>query len=242
MRETAIIIKREFKSYFLSPIAYVIGCLFLVIIGWLFFRALFLESTLIEARMTQFFSLLPITFLVLCPALTMRLWSEERKLGTLELLMTFPAKISHLIFGKFLAALLFLAVLLALTLPYAFTLNMYAELDWGPVIGGYLGAILLAGACLGVGLFFSSITRDQIIAFILTVVVLTLFYLMGQPDLLTFMPDSLSRLFVTMSLANAFNSIARGVLDSRDILYYVGFAGLFLYLNSVVLQTKKWRG
>jgi ABC-2 type transport system permease protein len=242
MHETAIIIKREFKSYFLSPIAYVIGVLFLLIVGWLFFRMLFVEGGYIEARMAQFFMLLPITFLVLCPALTMRLWSEERKLGTLELLMTFPAKIWHLILGKFLAALLFLTVLLVLTLPYAFTLGTYAELDWGPVIGGYLGAVLLAAACLGVGLFFSSITRDQIVAFILTVVVLTLFYLMGQPDLLTFLPDWLSRPLVTMSLANAFNSIARGVLDSRDVLYYVGFAGLFLYLNSVILQTKKWRG
>jgi ABC-2 type transport system permease protein len=242
MRELAVIFKREFRSYFLSPIAYVVGAIFLVVGAGLFFRTVFLEGTLLEARMNSYFMFLPMAFLLLAPALTMRLWSEERKLGTLELLLTFPVKTWQLILGKFLAALAFMVILLVLTLPYPLTLNHYAELDWGPVMGGYIGAVLMAGAYLSVGLFCSSVSRDQIIALLLSVTVLFVLYAMGQPDWLYFAPNWLTRPMVTLSLSNAFTSISKGVLDSRDILYYLGITSLFLYLNSVVLEAKKWQG
>ena len=242
MRETAIVFRREFKSYFLSPIAYLIGAVFLTYGGWAFFRVVFLEGSYIEARMNQYFAELPFYFLLLAPALTMRAWSEERKLGTLELLLTFPAKNSQLILGKFFAALAFLTLLLILTLTYPLTLATYADLDWGPVLGGYIGAFLLAGAYLSVGLFCSSISKDQIIALVISLTVLAAFYMMGRPDYIMFLPDWLARPLSALSLQTAFLSVARGVIDSRDVIYYLGFTGLFLYLNSVVLQAKKWQG
>jgi ABC-2 type transport system permease protein len=127
-------------------------------------------------------------------------------------------------------------------LPYPLTLDAYAELDWGPVMGGYIGAVLMAGAYLAVGLFCSSVTRDQIIALLLSVLLLAILYMIGLPFLLLFAPDWLARPMVTLSLSNAFNSISKGVLDSRDILYYLGITSLFLYLNGVVLEAKKWQG
>lgn len=242
MHETAIVFRREFKSYFLSPIAYIFAVVFLVVGGWLFFRAVFLEGTYMEARMDSYFRDLPMYFLLLAPALTMRSWSEERKLGTLELLLTFPAKSSQLILGKFFAALSFLSLLLLLTLTYPITLASYADLDWGPVIGGYVGAFFLAGAYIAVGLFFSSISKDQIISLIVTFVVLFIFYAMGRMDFVAFLPEFLARPLSALSLQNAFNSVAKGVVDSRDMVYYLSFTGFFLFLNSLVLQYRKWKG
>ncbi|MFQ5504272.1 MAG: ABC transporter permease subunit [Planctomycetota bacterium] len=244
MAGTWIMVKREFRSYFLSPIAYVIGALFLAIGGFQFFRLIFIEAgNSAEARMVLYFNFLPSAFLILAPALTMRQWAEERKLGTMELLLTFPVQTLPLILGKFMAGILFICVLLGLTLPYAFTLASLGNLDWGPVVGGYLGAILLACAYLSFGLFASSITRDQIIALIISVVFLAILYALGTSQLMRiFFGPELVGFFTAVSPITHFASIARGVLDLSDLIYYVLFCGFFLFANSVVIEIKKWMG
>ncbi len=242
MHEAWIVTKREFRSYFLSPIAYVVGALFLVIGAYEFFQIVFIDAgRAAEARMQYYFAQLPMYFLVLVPALSMRLWAEERKLGTLELLLTFPVKTGQLIAGKFLGAMLFLCVLLALTLPYAITLSLLGDLDWGPVVGGYLGALLLGGAYLALGMFISAMTRDQIIALILSVVVLMLLYRL--PRIAQWcLPASTIEAVTLLSPVTHFMSIARGVIDFADILFYVSFVVFFLFLNGVTLEVRKWIG
>lgn len=251
MRETMVVLRRELKSYFLSPIAYVFGILFL---GLTIFFAT--SSMLVHgqvADMGQFFQLLPLVFLFFLPALTMRLWAEERKLGTLELLMTFPVKLSQLIAGKFAAAMVYLAILLLLTLMLPLTLSFYGALDWGPVLGAYLATLLMAGAYLSVGMFWSSMTRDQIIALLLAMVTLVLLYYLGSPQFLEVLADFVQPLpdwlrVGTLDLLHGlspyryFLSIARGVIDTRDVLYYVCFCGFFLYANALVLQARRHKG
>ena len=182
MREVLVILRRELKSYFLSPIAYVFGMLFLGV--QIFFSA---KQSLVQgqqASMQGFFGWLPLIFLFFLPGLTMRLWAEERKVGTLELLMTFPVKVSQLVLGKFLAALVYLAIVLAFTLMLPLTLSAYGGLDWGPVLVAYLASLLLAGAYLSVGMFWSSMTRDQIVALLLALVTLFALYMLGYPVIL----------------------------------------------------------
>ncbi|HMQ21033.1 MAG TPA: ABC transporter permease [Planctomycetota bacterium] len=234
--------KREFRSYFLSPIAYVVGAIFLFYGAYEFFQFIFLEAGRgAEARMNMYFNQLPLYFLVLVPALSMRLWSEERKLGTLELLLTFPVKTGALILGKFCGALLFLAVLLGLTLLYPITLAALGNLDWGPVVGGYVGALLLGASYLALGMFISSLSRDQIIALIVTVVALML--MVRLPALAAyFMPKSWIEPLMVLSPVTHFTSIARGVIDFADIVFYAAFVALFLFLNSIVLEYRKWVG
>lgn len=251
MRETMVILRRELKSYFLSPIAYVFGILFLGLS--IFFAS---SSMLVQgqnASMEIFFQLLPLIFLFFLPALTMRLWAEERKLGTLELLMTFPVRLSQLIAGKFAAAMIYLVLLLLLTLALPITLSIYGALDWGPVLGAYLGTLLMAGAFLAVGMFWSSMTRDQIIALLLAMVTLVLLYYLGHPqflevigDFLRVLPDGLRIMIVDLlggiSPYHYFMSVSRGVIDSRDMIYYLCFCGFFLYANALVLQARRHKG
>jgi ABC-2 type transport system permease protein len=244
MRETAVIMRRELRSYFLSPIAYVFGVLFLGVL--LYFAATDMLVHRKSARMDAFFGLLPWMFLVFMPALTMRLWAEERKLGTLELLLTFPVTATQLILGKFLAALGYLAIVLLLTLGLPITLGMYGELQWGPVIAAYLAALLMAAAYLSIGMFFSSITRDQIIALLLAVVALALLYLLGRPAFLIqlgkWLPGPVVAFLGAISPYRYFESIARGVIDTRDVVYYAAFCGFFLHLNALVLRARRQNG
>lgn len=243
MSESLVIFQRELRSYFLSPIAYVIGILFLAIGGfWTFWWKLFEFGRSAEADLTTFFGLLPYAFIILAPALSMRLWAEERKLGTLELLLTFPVRNLSLILGKFLGALAFIAILLALTLLYPISMSMYGDLDWGPVIGGYLGSLLLAAAYLSLGLFFSSITSDQIIALLLSVVSLALLSLLGWQGIGIFVGPGWSELLTMLSPSSHFASISRGVVDLGDLIYYVAFCAFFLVLNGLVLNVRKQKG
>ena len=249
MREAAIVLRRELRSYFLSPIAYVFGGLFLGV------QLYMSTSTALQqgaaASMQGFFSLLPLIFLFFVPALTMRLWAEERKLGTLELLMTFPVKVSQVITGKFLAAVSYLAVLLLLTVGYPITLAIYGNLDWGPVVGAYLAALAMASAYLSVGMFFSAMTRDQIVALLLALVSLGALYLLGWPSFLAglrivlpgWLPvDWIVAVLEAVSPFKYFLSISRGVLDTRDFIYYVCFCGFFLYANALVLKARRHKG
>lgn len=244
MREAVVVMQRELKSYFLSPIAYVFGALFLLLFH------LFIVPRMLQhgqvAWMLEFFRYLPLVFVLFLPALTMRLWAEERKLGTLELLMTFPVTVPQLIAGKFLAAMIYLTVILALTLGIPVSLWIFGNLDWGPVICAYVAALLMAAAYVSVGLFFSSLTRDQIVALLLALVALMTLYFMGSPEFLaqlhSFLPVWLVEIIGGISLYKYFASIARGVLDTRDLVYYVVFCGFWLYLNALVLQGRRLKG
>ncbi len=251
MRELGIVLRRELKAYFLSPIAYVFGVLFLISLGTLTYGNMLIQGG--SADMTPFFGTLPWIFLFFLPALTMRLWAEERKQGTLELLLTFPVTISQLIGGKFLAALSYLALLLVLTFGLPITLSAFSQngLDWGPVIMTYFACLLMAAAYLSVGMFWSAITRDQIIAFLLALVTLVGLYFLGHPVFVTWLTGALPDfpghawmvLFVRgISPFGYFSSISRGMLDTGDLVYYVCFTVFFLHANALVLYGKRMRG
>ncbi|PIE22129.1 MAG: hypothetical protein CSA62_13690 [Planctomycetota bacterium] len=239
-----VIFQRELRSYFLSPIAYVIGVFFLGIGGYLTFQlSLFEFGRAPEANMSYYFTqYLPYAFGIMTPAIAMRLWAEERKLGTLELLLTFPVHNRQLIIGKFFGALVFIMALLALTLIYPLTMSLYGKLDWGPVIGSYLGACLLAASYLSLGLFVSSITSDQIIALLVSVVALTVLNLLAHPAIGFFFGPGMTEFFSVLSPLTHFSSIGRGVVDLGDIIYYVAFCAFFLVLNGLVLNVRKQKG
>lgn len=229
------IFKKEFKSYFFTPIAYIVISLFLLVIGWLFFSTFFLNR---QASMMQFFSLLPITFSFIVPAITMRLFSEELNIGTYEILLTLPVKFRDIILGKFLAAVSFIGIMLLPTLIYAVSISFVGELDWGPVIGGYIGAILLGAAFSAIGIFASSLTRNQVIAFITGMTICFSLTLLTD-FLLHFLPNNLIGFFQYFSANFHFQNISKGLIDSRDILYFITISFIALYAANLVMKEKK---
>ena len=238
---TLVIFRRELWSYFLSPIAYVFGVLFLTVL--LFLSA---QSTLVhnaQASMQPFFLYLPWVYLIFLPGLTMRLWAEERKLGTIELLLTFPVRPGQVVLGKFLAVLTYLACVLALTLGLPMTLGVYGSIDWPPVLGAYLASLLFAGSFIAVGMFWSSLTKDQIVALLVSVVSLALLFLLGYPTLIEFfganLPPVVADVLNGVSPFRYFQSISLGVFDSRDFVYFACFCGFFLYCNVLVLKVRR---
>lgn len=233
----AIIIK-ELKNYFNSPLAYIFISIFLVIGSWLFFTNFFLQN---QANLRVYFAFLPWIFLFLIPAITMRLWAEEKKLNTTEILFTWPIKDYQAVLGKFLASLIFLAITLTASISIPITISFLGELDWGIVIASYLGALFLGAAFLAIGLFVSSLTDNQIIAFIIAIAISFLAFIVGENLVLYVVPDALVSLFQFLGLGAHFNSISRGVLDSRDIIYYLSIIGFFLYLNIRQIENRKWK-
>ena len=229
------IFKKEFRTYFYSPIAYIVISIFLLIMGWLFFSTFFLSD---QASMVGFFGLLPPTLAFVVPAVTMRLFSEEMNVGTYELLLTLPVTFRDIIVGKFLAAVAFVAVMLAPTLVYAITVTLMGSLDWGPVIGGYLGALLLGAAFSAIGLLASSLTRNQVVAFIIGMAICVILTLL-MDFLLFFLPDSLVGFFQYFSAKHHFQDIAKGVVDSRNILYFLTVTFIALYGANLIMQEKK---
>ncbi|MEZ5963637.1 MAG: ABC transporter permease subunit [Planctomycetota bacterium] len=245
MTRALVVMRRELKSYFASPIAYVFGALFLA--AQIGFTMLVTWKHGAIASMQVFFQMfLPWSFMVFVSALTMRLWAEERKLGTLELLMTFPVRVGELIAGKFLAVVAYLALVLLLTLGLPLTMSWYGNLDWGPVLSAYLASMLMAGAFVAVGMFYSSLTRDQIIALLLTLVTLLLLLVLGLPPVVekmtSFLPRWAAEGVAALSPVPYFGSIARGVLDTGDLVYYVCFTLFFLHLNALVLHGRRLKG
>lgn len=238
MKHITHIFWKEFKAYFNSPIAYIFIISFLVVVNWLFFRTFFLAN---QSSMRPFFSLLPWVFLFLAPAITMRAWAEEKKMGTLEILMTLPVKDYEIVIGKFLSGFCFLVVSLLLTFPLPITMLLVGQPDLGPIWGGYLGAFLLGGAYLAIGLFASSLTENQIVAFIVAILFCFGLLIVGETFVLLNVPTALVPVCSFLGLGAHFESIGRGVVDSRDILYYLSVIGFFLFLNQVAIESRKWK-
>jgi gliding motility-associated transport system permease protein len=229
--------KRELKGYFNSPIAYIFLVVFLLTASWLFFRGYFLYG---QADLRPFFSLLPWMFLFFVPAVSMRLWAEERKQGTAELLLTLPVKDEQIILGKYLAGLTLVTLAVFLEFPLVILTARLGDLDFGPVIGGFLGSIFLGGAYLAIGLFLSSITSNQIVAFILGVVVSFALFIVGENLVLVTAPPAIAPFLRNLGLGAHFDSIGRGVIDTRDVIYYLSVITFFLYLNRLTLRERRW--
>jgi ABC-2 type transport system permease protein len=238
MKNILTLFWKEFRAFFSSPVAYIFIISFLVVTNWLFFRTFFMAG---QASLRNFFALLPWVFLFLAPAVTMRAWAEEKKLGTIEILMTLPVREYEIVIGKFLACFVFLALALGLTVTLPLTVLVLGSPDPGPLWGGYLGACLLGGAYIAIGLFASSITENQIVSFIVSIVICFAFLIVGENLVLYSVPSALGPLVTYLGLGSHFQSIGRGVIDSRDIVYYCSMIGFFLYLNHMSIESRKWK-
>ena len=233
MRQAFFIFKREFRTYFVSPIAYIVISIFLLVTGWFFFSTFFLYS---QASLRNFFSLLPIIFSFVVPAITMRLFSEEFNVGSYETLLTMPVTFLDVVLGKFMASVAFIAAMLIPTLAYPINIGFLGQLDWGPVAGGYIGAILLGAAFSAIGLLASSLTRNQIIAFITGMAIC--FCLVLIDKFFFFLPRFSLVFFQFLGAGHHFQNISRGIIDSRDILYFLSISFIGLYGTHLVLQEK----
>ena len=238
MRAVISVLGKEFRSYLGSPAGFVFLTAFLALSSWLFFRLFFLLG---QASMRPFFAVMPWLFLFFVPAAAMRMWAEERKLGTDEILLTLPATEGSLVVGKFLAGLAFLALAIALTFPVPIVVSLVGNPDPGPLIGGYLGLVLLGAAYLSIGLFASSITENQIVAFIVATALCFALLIVGEDVVLVAVPARLAPVLRYLGLQQHFASIARGVIDTRDLVYYGSVIALFLSLNARAVESRKWR-
>jgi ABC-2 type transport system permease protein len=236
------VMKRELGGYFTSPIAYVFLVIFLLLTGFFTFTVgNFFERG--EASLVSFFTWHPWLYLFLVPAVGMRLWSEERRLGTLELLLTMPITTWQAIVGKFLASWVFLALALALTFPVVITVNWLGDPDNGVIVAGYVGSLLLAGAYLAISCMTSAMTRNQVISFILSVMVCLFLILAGYTpvtDLLTrFANAFVVQVIAAFSVMTHFEAFQRGVLDTRDVIFFVSVIGFALFTTGVIIRNQR---
>ena len=217
-----VIMRREIKAFYSGPMGYIVTGLFLVINGLLFFAAFFLQN---RADLRNFFSLLPIMLSFFIPAITMRVFAEEKRVGSIETLMTLPVRELDVVTGKYLAVLVESLIMLAPTLFYVITAEIFGSPDYGPIIGGYAGAVFICAAFSAIGLFSSSITKNQIIAFAVAMAIcLALTFV---ESFLVFLPDGIVKLFSFISASVHFGSISKGILDTRDLLYFISLTALF---------------
>ncbi len=237
-----VVLKRELAGYFATPVAYVFICIFLVLAGvFTFYVGNFYERQ--QADLVPFFSFHPWLYLFLIPAISMRLWSEERKSGTLELLMTLPLSRWDIVLGKFLAAWLFAGVALLLTFPVWITVNFLGNPDNGVIVASYLGSWLMAGGFLAIGSCMSALTRSQVVAFVLCGFVTLMFVMAGFPLVLDvvrgWLPLTLVDMVASLSFLTHFNAISRGVLSLQDFFYFMSMIVVWLFATSIVLDVKK---
>lgn len=234
------VFRRESSAYFNTPIGYVFAVFFLGVGSALYVTQLFSDG---QANMNGFFSLMPIFFLFFVPAVSMRLWAEERKTGTMELLLTLPVTSTQVVLGKFLAGLAFLAVTLALTFPLPTALVLLGgHPDPGPIIGGYLGTIVLGMIYMAIGSFASTLTSDQIVAFVVALAIGFFFWLTGFEPFTATIADwyrPLGKMLAAVGIDTHFYSIARGVVDSRDVVYALSVTGYFLFLSVLSVERKR---
>jgi ABC-2 type transport system permease protein len=242
MSGVVAVLKRELASYFATPVAYVFIVIFLVLSStFTFYLGNFYERG--QADLASFFTFHPWLFLFLVPALSMRLWAEERKSGSIELLMTLPIEVWQAVVGKFLAAWLFTGLAIALTFPIWITVNYLGDPDNGVIFAAYLGSFLMAGGFLAVGACISATTKNQVIAFILSVVACFVLLLAGFELVLDFFsawtPQTLVDAIASLSFLTHFTNISKGVIDLRDLVYFALLIGACLYANTIVLHLKK---
>jgi gliding motility-associated transport system permease protein len=235
------VFKRELKGYFATPVAYVFLVIFLFFAGYLTFKNGFFE--LRQADMRSFFVNLPLLFVFMVPSTAMRLWSEERKTGSIELLLTLPITVNQAVLGKFFAAWSFLAIALLFTIPVPITVCYLGNPDMGLIIAGYIGSLFMAGAFLAIGSFFSALSKNQVISFILAVVASAILVYAGMPTTMNYlssiMPDSLVSAIETMSLQIHFESILRGAIQLSDIAYFLILIVGWISACSIILDERK---
>ncbi len=234
--------ERELRSYFSTPIAYVFIVIFLVLMGtFTFYLGGFYEQG--QADLRAFFNFHPWLYLFLVPAISMRLWAEERKSGSIEMLLTLPVTPWQAVLGKYLAAWAFTAIALALTFPIWLTVNYLGQPDNGVILAAYVGSLLMAGGFLAIGACLSAATRNQVIAFVLSVVVCFGFLLSGFPFVLDLFSGWAPQVFIdgiaSLSFLTHFSNISRGVIDFRDLVYFGLLIATFLYANTIILQWKQ---
>jgi ABC-2 type transport system permease protein len=241
MNTILTIAERELRAYFATPVATVFIVIFLVLQGALTFNlGQFFDRGI--ADLNPFFTFIPWVFLLLIPAITMRLWAEERRLGTIELLLTLPITQTQAVLGKFLAAWAFCAIALLLTFPFVIAVNILGNPDNGVIAAGYLGSLLIAGAFLSVGAAMSALTRNQVIAFVLAVAVCFLFAVASNPivnDFLSSTAPALGAFTRRLAITDRFTDFTRGLISLRDVIYFATFIGFFLFLNTVLVDQRK---
>ena len=242
MSATQIIFRRELAAYFATPLAYIFIVIFLVLTGiFSFYLGNFFGRG--QADLQSFFNFHPWLYLFLIPAIAMRIWSEERKAGTIELLLTLPITMGQAVWGKFLAAWAFIAIALAGTLPFWITVNVLGEPDNGIIVAAYLGSLLMAGAYLAVGICISAATKSQVIAFIVSLMVCFAFTLAGFPLVLdlfsAWLPTGITDAIASLSFLTHFQAIAKGVIDVRDLIFFAAFIAAWLYASAIVIDMKK---
>lgn len=242
MNSIITICKRELGNYFGTPVAYVFIVIFLAMTGvFTFYLGGFYERG--QADLRTFFMYHPWLYLFLIPALSMRLWSEERKSGTIELLMTLPVSTTDAVLGKFIAAWCFTSLSLVLTFPMWITVNYLGDPDNAVIFASYIGSLLMAGSFIAIGSCISAITKNQVIAFVIAVVVCFLFILSGFPLVLNFFigwaPQAIVNAIASLSFLTHFDNIARGVIDLRDVIYFVSVMAFWLYATVVIIEMKK---
>ncbi|MCH6577580.1 MAG: ABC transporter permease [Proteobacteria bacterium] len=238
------VFRREFVTYFVTPLAYVFIVIFLALAGTLtFFLGAFFDRG--QADLQPFFSFHPWLYLLLVPAIAMRLWSEERKIGTIELLLTLPVSTTQAVLAKFLAAWAFTAIALALTFPLWLTVNYLGTPDNGVILASYIGSLIMAGAYLAVGACFSALTSNQVIAFVLAALVCLIFAVGGTPIVLEFFtgwaPAGVIDTIASLSFMSNFRAIARGVIDVSALVYFASVIAFFLFANVILVDLYKAR-
>ena len=236
------IYKREFTSYFVTPVAYVFIVIFLFMTGvFSFYLGAFYESN--QADLEPFFRFHPWLYLFLIPAISMRLWSDERKSGTIELLMTLPVSITNTVVAKYLAAWSFTAIALFLTFPMWITVNYLGSPDNTVILASYIGSLIMAGGFLAIGSCISALTKSQVIAFVISVVICFMFILSGFPMVLdlfeSWAPQAVVDAIASFSFLTHFTSIKKGVIDIRDVIYFAALITFWLYVNIVIIENKK---
>jgi len=236
MNNAITIFRREMRSYFNSPVAYIVITLFLLVSGYFFSSTLFVNNS---ADLRSLFGIAGFILMLFTPAVTMRLLAEERRAGTIEILVTLPVKDEEIVVGKFLAGFALTAISIVLTFIAYLTIASLGNADFGAAFGGYLGLILMSGVYVAIGLFTSSLSPNQIIAFIVGFVIIFAFFMLDK--ILAFLPDALTSFFEYLSIDYHYGNISRGVIDSRDLIYYFSMIFFFLYLAVKMTQLRKWR-
>ncbi len=235
MKKALPVFRRELSAYFFSPMAYIVISVFLLLTGWFFTSELFLTD---DSSLRSVFGVIPFIFIFFIPAITMRLLSEEKKSGTIELLVTMPISDLEIVLGKYFAGLGLLVAALFFTIPFAFTIILLGDPDIGMLVCGYIGLILMGAAYISIGVFASTISKSQVISFIIAFMIIFALWLIDK--FLMIMPSYMVPFLQFLSIDYHYANISRGVIDSRDILYYLSLVVFMISLSKLALESRKW--